>query len=165
MIEEDIGEEAHKKGINMAVAESCTGGLLSHRITNVAGSSAYYKGSVIAYSNEAKERILGVSKRVLEEEGAISEECAVEMAKGVKKIFQAHIGISTTGIAGPDRIESLPDKNKPVGLVYMALATKEDIYKEEYIFHENREGNKKEATAAALEMLKKYLMRARSSER
>ncbi|MHC1635870.1 MAG: CinA family protein [Candidatus Methanospirareceae archaeon] len=158
MIEREVGEGLRKSGISISVAESCTGGLLSHRITNVAGSSLYFKGGVIAYSNEAKEGILRVSRRTIEEKGAISEECAEEMAEGVRKLFETDIGVAITGIAGPDRSDWAPDRDKPVGLVYIAVATGERIYKEKFLFHEDREGNKREAVEAALKMIKKYVL-------
>lgn len=162
MIEKEIGDELRKRGLSISTAESCTGGLVSHRITNVSGSSDYYKGSVIAYANEVKEKILGVAGRTLREKGAVSAECAVEMAKGVCSLLGSDIGIATTGIAGPTG--GTPDK--PVGLVYIALATNDYVYHEKHIFHADREGNKCEAADAALEMLKGYLLkRARSSER
>ena len=162
MIEEKIGDELRRRGLCVSTAESCTGGLVSHRITNVPGSSDYYKGGAIAYANEVKEEILHVAREILEEKGAVSAECALEMAKGVRKLLDTDVGIATTGIAGPTG--GTPDK--PVGLVYIALATRSYVYHEKHIFHGNREENKREAADAALEMLKKQLLkRARSSER
>ena len=161
MIEEEIGHALRKNALTIATAESCTGGLLSHRITNVSGSSGYYKGGVVAYYNEVKEKMLHVARKTLEEKGAVSAECALEMAKGVRKLLDTDIGIATTGIAGPTG--GTPDK--PVGLVYIALATKDYLYHGKHIFHGDREENKREAADAALEMLKAYLKRARSSER
>ncbi|MCW3130013.1 MAG: CinA family protein [Methanophagales archaeon] len=162
MIEKEIGDELRRMRLSIATAESCTGGLISHRITNVSGSSDYYKGSVIAYANEVKEKILGVAGQTLREKGAVSAECAVEMAKGVNSLLGSDVGIAATGIAGPTG--GTPDK--PVGLVYIALATNDYVYHEKHIFHRDREGNKYEAANAALEVLKRYLLRrARSSER
>ncbi len=154
MIEEEIGDELRKRGLSLSTAESCTGGLVSHRITNVSGSSEYYKGGVIAYANEVKERNLHVAGETLKERGAVSAECVKEMAKGVRKLLGSDVGIAITGIAGPTG--GTPDK--PVGLVYIALATKDYVYHEKYIFHGDREGNKCEAADAALEMLKRYLL-------
>jgi PncC family amidohydrolase len=153
-IEEDIGEELRKKGLSLSIAESCTGGLVSHKITNVPGSSDYYKGGVTVYDNEVKGKILHVTKRTLDEKGAVSTECAVEMAMGVRKLIDADVSIATTGIAGP----SGGTPNKPVGLVYIALATKNHVYHEKYIFYKDREGNKREAADAALKMLKRYIL-------
>ena len=168
MIEEEVGDALRKRGLTLATAESCTGGLVGHRITNVSGSSDYYKGGVIAYANEVKEKHLHVARETLAEKGAVSAECAREMASGVRTLLSSDIGISTTGIAGPTG--GTPDK--PVGLVYIALATKEYVDYEKHIFHKDREGNKREAADAALEMLKRYILEgkkvkywARSSER
>jgi PncC family amidohydrolase len=154
MIEKEIGDELRKRGLSVSTAESCTGGLVSHRITNVSGSSDYYKGGVIAYANEVKEKILHVAEKTLEEKGAVSAECALEMAKGVRKLLGSDVGIATTGIAGPTG--GTPDK--PVGLVYIALATKDHVYHEKHIFHGDREENKREAADAALEMLRRYIL-------
>jgi PncC family amidohydrolase len=154
MIEKEIGDELRKRGLSVSTAESCTGGLVSHRITNVSGSSDYYKGGVIAYANEVKEKILHVAEKTLEEKGAVSAECALEMAKGVRKLLGSDVGIATTGIAGPTG--GTPDK--PVGLVYIALATKDYVYHEKHIFHGDREENKREAADAALEMLRRYIL-------
>jgi PncC family amidohydrolase len=165
MIEEEIGTDLQKRRLSLATAESCTGGLVSHRITNVSGSSRYYKGGVIAYANEVKEKILHVATKTLKEKGAVSAECAEEMASGVRELLGSDIGIAATGIAGPTGGTS----DKPVGLVYIALATKDNRYHEKHIFHEDREGNKRKAADAVLELLKRSLLpevkRARSSER
>ncbi|RZN39057.1 MAG: CinA family protein [Methanophagales archaeon ANME-1-THS] len=167
MIEEEIGDELRRRGLTLAIAESCTGGLVGHRITNISGSSDYYKGGVIAYANDVKERILRVAKKTLEDQGAVSAACAEEMAQGVRILLDSDIGIATTGIAGPTG--GTPEK--PVGLVYIALATKDYVYHEKHLFHKNRVGNKRAAAQAALLMLRKELLhvkderRARSSER
>jgi PncC family amidohydrolase len=153
MIEEEIGDMLRKRGLSLATAESCTGGLVSHRITNVPGSSDYYKGGVISYANEVKEKILQVDKGILEKKGAVSVECARAMAEGIRELLDSDIGIATTGIAGPTG--GTPDK--PVGLVYIALAIKCYLYHERHIFYGDREGNKHKTADAALEMLKKFL--------
>jgi PncC family amidohydrolase len=153
MIEIEVGDALRKRGLTLAAAESCTGGLVGHRITNVSGSSDYYKGGVIAYANEVKAEVLQVKREILEEKGAVSAECAEEMARGVRRLMDSDIGISTTGIAGPTG----GTLDKPVGLVYIALATKDYVDYEKHIFHRDREGNKREAADAALEMLKQYL--------
>ena len=137
----------------LATAESCTGGLVGHKITNVTGSSDYYAGGVIAYANKVKTEILHVSRETLEEKGAVSAECAKEMAIGVMKLLDSDIGIATTGIAGPGG--GTPDK--PVGLVYIALARKDYIDYKKHIFHRDRDGNKREMADAALDMLKRYI--------
>ncbi len=154
MIEEEIGDMLRKRELSLATAESCTGGLVSHRITNISGSSDYYKGGVIAYTNEVKAQILLVHDALLADKGAVSAECARAMAEGIRALLDGDIGIATTGIAGPTG--GTPDK--PVGLVYIALATKDYIYHERHIFHGDRGGNKRKAAEAALVMLKKFLI-------
>jgi PncC family amidohydrolase len=154
MIEKEVGDALRKRGLTLSTAESCTGGLVAHRITNVSGSSDYYKGGIIAYANEVKENVLHVAREILDEKGAVSAECAKAMANGVRTLLDSDIGISTTGIAGPTG--GTPDK--PVGLVYIALATKEYVHHEKHIFHRDREGNKHEAADAAFEMLKRYVL-------
>ncbi len=154
MIEEEIGDMLRKRELSLATAESCTGGLVSHRITNISGSSDYYKGGVIAYTNEVKAQILLVHDALLADKGAVSAECARAMAEGVRALLDGDIGIATTGIAGPTG--GTPDK--PVGLVYIALATKDYLYHERHIFHGDRGGNKRKAAEAALVMLKKFLV-------
>ncbi len=154
-----IWDVLRDKGLSIATAESCTGGLVSHLITNVPGSSDYYRGGVIAYTNEVKEAILHVPREIIEEMGAVSGACAMAMAEGVRNLLRSDIGIATTGIAGPTG--GTPDK--PVGLVYIALATKDNVYHERYIFHEDREGNKARAAEAALEMLRRHILSIRGS--
>lgn len=114
-----VGRLLNWQGRTLAVAESCSGGLLSHKVTRVSGSSAYFVGGVVAYSNDLKERLLGVPAEVLAEHGAVSGETARAMAEGVRRLTGADIAISTTGIAGPTG----GSEEKPVGTVYMALAT------------------------------------------
>jgi nicotinamide-nucleotide amidase len=96
-----VGELLRRGGLRLAVAESCTGGLIGHRITNVPGSSTYYMGSVTAYAYEAKVRVLGVRWSTLEKYGAVSQETVLEMASGVRRALAADIGLSVSGIAGP----------------------------------------------------------------
>lgn len=117
-IEIEIGDLLREKGLRLAVAESCTGGLIGHRITNIPGSSTYYLGSVTAYAYEAKVRILDVSWETLESHGAVSDETVAEMALGVRRAMAADIGLSVSGIAGPGG--GTPDK--PVGLVYFGFS-------------------------------------------
>jgi len=161
MIEQEIGDELRRRRLTLSIAESCTGGLVGHRVTNVSGSSDYYKGGVIAYANDVKERILQVKKQTLDEKGAVSAECAEEMAQGVRVLLDSDIGIAITGIAGPTG--GTPEK--PVGLVYIALATKDYVYHERYLFHKDREGNKREAAAAALNMLQRHILYGRAKEK
>ena len=119
LLSTQVGELLVRQGLSIGTAESCTGGLLSSVITSISGSSAYFKGGVVAYSNEIKERVLGVSHQTLLDLGAVSEETAREMAVGVKKLFKTDFALSTTGVAGPTGGTSL----KPVGLVWIGLST------------------------------------------
>ncbi|MFZ5919036.1 MAG: CinA family protein [Chloroflexota bacterium] len=151
--EEKVGELLTQQGLTLALAESCTGGLLGHRITNVPGSSAYFIGGVVAYAYEAKERILGVRHETLYDHGAVSEETAREMAHGVRRLLLADVGISVTGIAGPGG--GLPQK--PVGLVFIALSARDTERCERYVWPHDRQGNKAASADAALTMLLQYL--------
>jgi PncC family amidohydrolase len=144
-----------ERKLKLATAESCTGGLVGHRLTNVPGSSGYMEGGVIAYSYEAKERLLGVHHDTLYEHGAVSAETALEMARGARKALGADIGLAVTGIAGPGG--GLP--GKPVGLVYIALSARTYERVEHYVWDSDREGNKAYSAEAALAMLKEFLER------
>ena len=118
--EEEIGKILIQKGFTITVAESCTGGLLSSRLTDVSGSSSYITLNLVTYANEAKHKMLGVSEDTLSNFGAVSRECAYEMAKGLFSLTGADICVSTTGIAGPTG----GSKEKPVGMMYSAIYTK-----------------------------------------
>jgi PncC family amidohydrolase len=142
-----------QRGWTLAVAESCTGGLLGHRITNVSGSSAYFEGGVISYSNEAKELLLGVPCETLVQHGAVSGETALDMARGARRLLGTDIAVSITGIAGPTG--GTPDK--PVGLVYIALAAEDAELLEEHVWSGDRTANKEQSAEAALELILKYL--------
>jgi nicotinamide-nucleotide amidase len=133
----------------VAAAESCTGGGVAHRITSVAGSSAYFLGSIVAYANSAKASLLGVPQEILERRGAVSEETALEMARGACRAFGADIAISTTGIAGPGGATA----RKPVGLVYIALAGPHGVTCEEHLFSGDRAAVIATATETALRLL------------
>ena len=119
-IEEKIAKILIDKNLTIATTESCTGGLLSSKLTDVSGSSAFVHLNFVTYSNEAKHKILGVSTETLEKFGAVSEECSIEMAKGLQNVTQADICVSTTGIAGPTGGTA----EKPVGLMYSTIYTK-----------------------------------------
>ena len=153
MLEEEIGKLLNKHRLTIAIAESATGGLVSHRITNISGSSDYFKGSVVSYANEAKIGALGVAEETIATYGAVSEQTGREMAEGVRRLLNADIGLSDTGIAGPTG--ATPDK--PVGLFYIALSTAKGTYCQRHIFHGDRLGNKHSAAEAALVMLREYL--------
>jgi nicotinamide-nucleotide amidase len=153
-LEEEIGDLLRQQGLTLGVVESATGGLISHRITNVPGSSDYYKGSVTAYSNEVKSAVVGVSQDSLMNYGAVSPQVAEEMAEGGKMLLGADICIADTGIAGP--AGATPEK--PVGLFYLGLSHGERTYSRKYNFRGDREQNKQSAAEAALSWLKEYLL-------
>ena len=148
-----IGPLLRQAGLKLALAESCTGGLIGHRVTNVPGSSDYYLGSVTAYAYEAKERLLGVSHDTLVHYGAVSQETALEMARGIRRVLDADIGVSVTGIAGPGG--GLP--GKPVGLVWIGLSAPGGDWAFQYFWKGNRVENKVESAQAALQRLYDYL--------
>ena len=152
-IESIVGDLLKDRGLTLAVAESCTGGLLGHRVTNVSGSSAYFLGGVIAYAYEAKERLLEVRHTTLYEHGAVSEQTAIEMARGARRALRADIGLAVTGIAGPGG--GMPDK--PVGLTWVALSMREGDRAEKHIWDGNREQNKADSVQAALQLLRRTL--------
>ena len=148
-----IGQMFAERKLKLATAESYTGGQVGHRLTNVPGSSEYFEGGIIAYSYEAKERLLGVHHDTLYERGAVSAETALEMARGARKALGTDIGIAVTGIAGPGG--GLP--GKPVGLVYIALSARAYERVEHFVWKSDREGNKLQSAEAALAMLKEFL--------
>lgn len=153
-LEENIVKELQRRNYTVTTSESCTGGLLAGRILNVSGASAVYNEGYITYSNEAKERLLGVTRKTLETYGAVSRQTAKEMAEGVAKAAHANVGLSTTGIAGPGG--GTPDK--PVGLVYVGCTINGQTEVEECRFHGNREENRKQAVEATLKLLWKMLI-------
>ena len=135
-----------EKQLTIATAESCTGGLIAKRLTDVPGSSKYFLGSITAYSNKLKTNLLGVAENTIKQYGAVSEETALKMAKGILNKSQADIGISTTGISGPDG----GSKSKPLGLVYIAVVTPEISKVKKYIFQVNRYIHREMTATAAL---------------
>jgi PncC family amidohydrolase len=141
------------KLLTIGTVESATGGRIADRITNVPGSSDYFKGSIVAYSNEVKIALLGVKRKTLENYGAVSEQTALEMARGGKKLLNVDICVSDTGIAGP----SGATPEKPLGLFYLGLAARDASLSQKHAFTGNREGNKRDAAEAALNMLKQWL--------
>jgi len=152
-LEQEIGVLLRQKGLTLGIVESATGGLLSHRITNIAGSSDYYKGSVTAYSNQVKIGVVGVKEDTLNQYGAVSPQIAEEMALGGRRILSADICIADTGIAGPGGASP----EKPVGLFYLGLSHGERTFSREHNFSGDREQNKQSAAEAALSWLKEYL--------
>jgi len=153
-MEEAVGRLLKECGKTLATAESCTGGLLGGRITSVSGSSTYYLGGVVAYSNEVKTRSLGVDAGLIEREGAVSEAVAREMAKGIRKLLGADIGVAVTGIAGPTG--GTPEK--PVGLVYIAVADSEGEWVKENRFARDRERVREWSVQFALDMVRRRLI-------
>jgi len=147
------------KLLTIGTVESATGGRISDKITNVPGSSDYYKGSIVSYSNEAKTEIVGVKKQTLKKHGAVSSEIAIEMAEAGRKLLKLDICISDTGIAGPTGATP----GKPVGLFYLGLSAKDTTMAKEHHFQGNREQNKQKAAETALTLVKEYLQ-ARLSE-
>ncbi len=152
-IEQKIGELLLKKHLTLGVVESATGGLISHLITNVPGSSEYYKGSITAYSNEIKIQVVGVKEDTLNKYGAVSPQVAIEMAEGGRKVLNTDLCLSDTGIAGPGG--ATPDK--PVGLFYIGLSHNDGTYSRRHVFQNDREQNKEQAAITALTWLKEYL--------
>jgi PncC family amidohydrolase len=153
MLEETLREYMHARKLTLATAESCTGGLVSDRITNVSGSSEYFPGGVIAYSNEVKASLLGVPWDTLNMYGAVSEETVIEMARGVRKLFRADIGISVSGIAGP--LGDTPDK--PLGTTWFGLAVSHSVWARHFIWDGDRLQNKQLSSEAALQFILDYL--------
>ncbi|MBI5234193.1 MAG: CinA family protein [Deltaproteobacteria bacterium] len=150
----ETGALLRKKGLSLALAESCTAGLLGYMITTVPGSSDYFSGGVIAYNDSAKMKLLDVSQRTLKAYGAVSMECAVEMATGIRKKIGSHIGISITGTAGPDK----GGPSKPLGTVYIALSDPEKTVVKRFLFQGTRDLIRKSSAIEALKMLKTYLL-------
>ena len=148
-----VGRLLRQRGLTLVTAESCTGGLLGHWLTDVPGSSDYYLGGIIAYANTAKVALLGVDAALLAQEGAVSEAVALQMAAGARERFAADLGLSTTGIAGPAGGTAV----KPVGLVYIALAAEDFSRCERHVWPHDRVGNKASSAQRGLEMVIEYL--------
>lgn len=152
-MEDAVGRSLTDQGLTLATAESCTGGRIGDRITNAAGSSAYFLGGVVAYSNEVKMSLLGVSEATLQAHGAVSEATAREMAEGVRKRFGADLGLSVTGIAGPEG----GTREKPVGTVHIGLAAKTGTQARKYRFRGGRDQVKAQTTMMALDWVRRDL--------
>ena len=159
VLEVEVGKWLRQREMKLVVAESCTGGLIGDRLTNVPGSSEYYLGSVTAYAYEAKERLLGVRHETLAQYGAVSPEVALEMARGVRQALAGDfplkklVGISVSGIAGPGG--GMP--GKPVGLVWVGLSAPELDRAWKYLWQGNRVENKILSAQQALQLLLDYL--------
>lgn len=148
-----VGRLLRERNWTIAVAESCTGGLVTDTLTNIPGSSNYVKGSVVAYTEDAKRNLLGVRDETLLEHGAVSKQCAIEMAEGVRKLLGTSIGASVTGIAGPTG--GTPEK--PVGTVFIAVADEQGCVCEHHIFGGDRRAIKERACKALLNLVRKRL--------
>jgi len=152
-LEERVSELMWRYRLTLAVAESCTGGLIGHRLTNVAGSSSYFIASIVAYAYEAKEALLGVPHDVLVREGAVSEAVVLAMARGVRKALRVDIGLAVTGIAGPGGATP----TKPVGLTYIALVAPGIERVRRHVWSGDRASNKQQSAEAVLRLLLDYL--------
>ncbi|RMG85307.1 MAG: CinA family protein, partial [Chloroflexi bacterium] len=153
-LEQEIGQLLNQRGQTVCTAESCTGGLIASRITDIAGSSAYMLGGVVAYSNEVKQQLLNVQEETLITYGAVSEPTAREMALGARALFGADYALSVTGIAGPGG----GTDEKPVGLTYIGLAGPAGlVIVERHIWQGDRIANKQSSATAALQLLLKTL--------
>ena len=152
-LEVEIGSLLRTKGYKLATAESCTGGLIGHRLTNVAGSSDYYLGGIIAYAYEAKVALLNVSWETLHKYGAVSRETVLEMARGALNALSADIAVSVSGIAGPGG--GMP--GKPVGTTWIGLATNDGEWARVFCFPGDRSENKSFSAEAALRLIIDYL--------
>ena len=153
-LEDVVGRLLTENRKTIATAESCTGGLIGDRLTNISGSSLYYKGGIVAYSNSVKEKTIGVKKETLDSAGSVSEDTALEMARGIRNKLNADIGLSTTGIAGPKG----GTKEKPVGLVYIAISydSGEKVYR--FTFTPYRKTNKLMTSQAALNITRIHIL-------
>ncbi len=149
-----VGDLLRSKGLTLAVAESCTGGLISHRLTNIPGSSDYFKRGILAYSNDAKEDLLKVPGETIKQHGVVSIEVAQAMAVGVRKTSKTSIGLGVTGIAGPEG----GSPQNPVGTVCLSLSDKEETFSREYRFWGGRENVKTLAASMAIEWVRRRLL-------
>jgi nicotinamide-nucleotide amidase len=150
-----VGKLLKELGLTLSTAESCTGGYLAHLITSIPGSSAYFNGSIVSYSNEVKINSLGVDPNTLKAFGAVSRDTVIEMANGVKKVLSSDCSIAVSGIAGPDG----GTEEKPVGTVWIAVSTPiSGTITKKFLFGEHRERNIRRSALAALDMLRKQLI-------
>ncbi len=156
-LEREIGELLRQKGLTLGVVESASGGLISHLITNAPNSSDYYKGSITAYSNETKTKVVGVKGETISKHGSVSPQVVEEMAQGGRKILAVDICLADTGIAGPGGATP----GKPVGLFYIGLAHRTKTFNQKHIFGRDREQNKQDAAEVTLGWLKEYLTKLR----
>lgn len=153
-MEEVVGELFTSKKLTLAIAESCTGGLIGHRLTNVSGSSRYFVGDLVTYSNDVKESILGVRESTLKAHGSVSEECVAEMAAGARKRTGAMVSVATSGVAGPDGGSA----DKPVGTVCIALSADNQSVTRRYQFRGTRDWIKLITSQVALDWIRRYAL-------
>ncbi len=149
-MESVVGQLLRSKGMTLSTAESCTGGTIAQLITSIAGSSDYFKGSIVAYSNEIKEQFLGVPHKVIEEYGAVSEQTVIAMAEGIRNYFATDFAIAVSGIAGPGGGTA----EKPVGTTWIAIATPTETIARKFLLGDHRGRNIRKASMAALNMLR-----------
>lgn len=152
-LEQEVGDLLRRRGLTLGLVESATGGLISHLITNVPGSSSYYQGSVTAYHNEIKINVVGVKRETIGKYGAVSTQVAEEMAAGGRKLLAVDICLSDTGIAGPGGATPA----KPVGLFCIGFSHRGGTYSQKHVFRGDREQNKRSAAETALGWLKEHL--------
>ena len=152
-MEEIVGRLLTERGKTISVAESCTGGLIGHRLTNVPGSSDYFCGGVVSYSNQSKVDVLEVSAETIKKYGAVSDETAQEMARGIRERMNSDLGLAVTGIAGPDG----GSKDKPVGTVYIGLCSGEEVFSRRYRFWGRRKQIKLNTSMMTLDWVRRYL--------
>ena len=150
-LEQKILKKFIHRAQTLAIAESCTGGLIGNRLTNIAGASAFFLLGIIAYDNASKTKILGVPPALIKKHGSVSIQVARAMAQGVRKILKTDYGLGLTGIAGPGGA----GKSKPVGLVFISVSTKQKTTVKKFLFKGNRHAIKKQAAQTALKMLAK----------
>ena len=148
-----LGQQLSEFGLTISVAESFTGGMIAHVITNAPGSSRYFQGGVIAYANEVKMNILGVAEQTLIDHGAVSRETVLEMAQGVRSAIGTDIGLSSSGIAGPDG----GSPEKPVGLAWIGLSASGTEYAEQFLFAGDRLEIKEQAVHSAIARLLNFI--------
>lgn len=150
-----VQEGMIRRGLWLATAESCTGGLIGHVVTEIPGSSAYFAGAAVVYSYAAKERLVGVRHETLMEVGAVSPEVAEQMAQGARRLFEVDVAVSVTGVAGPGG--GTPDK--PTGTTYLHLSSERFEWGRHVVWGEDRTRNKLESARLALELVQEYLHR------
>ena len=154
-MDDAVAELLRNSGLTLSLAESCSGGLIAKRITDIPGSSGYFSEGVVTYSNEAKKRLLGVSAELLDNFGAVSAECAAALAGGVRLASGSDLGLAVTGIAGPDGGSG----EKPVGTVFISLAAPDGCWTERFQFSGSRADVRTLTAWTALDRLRRYLLK------